>query len=251
MRAASDGLHGGGTWTAGPGAAPAGSCRARRRARPISTSVRTLSSRKNGLPSVRSIRSVLSGVQARIGPEQRVEQLAGALGGQGIQPSWRVVRLAAPAVPVLGPVVHQEQEARGRERSTRPSRIAWVSASIQWRSSNDHQQRLTCALAKQQALDGVQGTLRRWAGRASCHAGSSVGTSSRASSAGRSSSSAAASQLRELPRHLLANLPRVVSLSNPAVAVGGDRSPAGRASPCRSERERPRVRASRASDASE
>ena len=45
--------------------APAGRRRARRPAAPVSTSDRTLSSRKNGLPSVRSISSALSAAARR------------------------------------------------------------------------------------------------------------------------------------------------------------------------------------------
>ena len=52
---------------------------------PVSTRVRTLSSRKNGLPSVRSISSCLSG-RSSGRAEERVQQLVGALGRQGIEP---------------------------------------------------------------------------------------------------------------------------------------------------------------------
>ncbi len=80
---------------------------------PVSTSVRTLSSRKNGLPSVRSIRSGISGRMLGIGAEQGAEQLGGARLGQGIDARLAVVRLAAPAVAILRAVVHEEQEAGG------------------------------------------------------------------------------------------------------------------------------------------
>ena len=46
--------------------APGDRRRARPTSTPVSTSVRTLSSRKNGLPSVRSISSCLSGCEARV-----------------------------------------------------------------------------------------------------------------------------------------------------------------------------------------
>ena len=46
---------------------------------PVSTRLRTLSSRKNGLPSVRSISSACSGWTRRVVPQAGVEQLLGAL----------------------------------------------------------------------------------------------------------------------------------------------------------------------------
>jgi hypothetical protein len=48
---------------------------------------------------------------ARIDAEQRAEQLGGVRLGQGIDTRLAVVRLAAPGVAILRPVVHQEQEA--------------------------------------------------------------------------------------------------------------------------------------------
>ena len=81
----------------------------------VSTSVRTLSSRKNGLPSVRSISRRLSGPRLGSSPSSACEQFVGALGGQRVEPELAVVGLAAPAVLVFGPVVDQEQQARRRQ----------------------------------------------------------------------------------------------------------------------------------------
>ena len=56
--------------------------------------------------------------------------------GQWVEPELGVVRLRAPAVLVLGTVVDEQEEPSRRETFTRLSSSAWVSASIQCRSSN-------------------------------------------------------------------------------------------------------------------
>ena len=55
---------------------------------PVSTSVRTLSSRKNGLPSVRSISSGLSGASAAIVAEQASSSSSALSAGSGSSRSW-------------------------------------------------------------------------------------------------------------------------------------------------------------------
>ena len=57
----------------------------------------------------------LERLEGRIGPEQDVQQLLGALRWQGIDPELAVVALAAPGVLVLGAVVDEEQQPGGRE----------------------------------------------------------------------------------------------------------------------------------------
>ena len=53
--------------------------------------------------------------KARVRPRARPRELLGALGGQRVDAELPVVALPAPAVLILGSVVHQEQETRGRE----------------------------------------------------------------------------------------------------------------------------------------
>ena len=65
MRAARTACTVAGTWSALRAAWPGGRRRARPTSAPVSTSARTLSSRKNGLPSVRSISSALERREAR------------------------------------------------------------------------------------------------------------------------------------------------------------------------------------------
>ena len=83
----------------------------------------------------------------------------GALRRQRVEAELAVVGLAAPAVLVLGPVVHEQQQRAVGRLSTRLSSSAWVSASIQCRSSKTSEQRLHLALAQQQPLDGIERAL--------------------------------------------------------------------------------------------
>jgi len=57
------------------------------------------------------------GVKTDIRAQECVEQLAGGLRGERIEPELRVVGLGPPAVLVLAAVVDQEQDARGEARS--------------------------------------------------------------------------------------------------------------------------------------
>ena len=174
----------------------------RRHARPpgpsVSTSVRTLSSRKKGLPSVRSISRRLSGSKPRVVPEQGVEQLFGALGRQGVDAELPVVGLAAPGVLVLRSVVHEEQQAGGRQALDQAveQRLGLGVDPVQ--VLEDQQERLDLALPQSSRLMPSSVRWRRCGGSSRCHWGSSTGTSRSQSSAGREGSSARSSD-RSLP----------------------------------------------------
>jgi hypothetical protein len=77
--------------------------------------VRTLSSRKKGLPSVRAISSGVSGARLGVVSQQGREERLGAGRRQRVKPELRVVGLAAPAMLVLRPIVDQKQQVRRRE----------------------------------------------------------------------------------------------------------------------------------------
>ena len=124
---------------------------------PVSTSVRTVSSRKNGLPRFTSI--CVSGASPGSGAEQRRQQFRRALGGQGVEPELGVGRLAPPAVLVLGAVVHQEQEAGGAKALHEAVEQGLGLAVDPVQVLEDHQQRLHLALPQQQALDRVERAL--------------------------------------------------------------------------------------------
>jgi hypothetical protein len=49
--------------------------------------------------------------QPGIVAEERLEELPGALGRQRVQPHLAVGGLAAPTMPVLGTVIHEQQQA--------------------------------------------------------------------------------------------------------------------------------------------
>ena len=66
---------------------------------------------KKGFPSVFARMNCVRGCKAACVSQQRREQLLRLLRPQRIEPQLGVIGLAAPAVLVLGPVIHQQQEA--------------------------------------------------------------------------------------------------------------------------------------------
>ena len=80
-------------------------------------------------------------------------------GGSASSRSWRVVGLAAPAVLVLGPVVHQQQDPGRRQALDQAveQRLRLGIDPVQ--VLEDHEQRLLLALPEQEPLDGVEGAL--------------------------------------------------------------------------------------------
>ena len=126
---------------------------------PVSTRVRTLSSRKKGLPSVRAIRSRLERLQAGIVPQQRLQELVGARRRQRVEPQLRVVGLAAPAVLVLRAVVDQQQEP-GRRQALDQAVEQGLRLGVDPVQVLEHQQqRLHLAFAQQHALERVERAL--------------------------------------------------------------------------------------------
>ena len=94
--------------------------------------------------------------EGRVVAEERLEQLVGALGRQRIDPELAVVGLAAPGVPVLRPVVDEEQEARRGQALDEAVEQGLGLAVDPVEILEDHHQRLDLALAQQQALDRVE-----------------------------------------------------------------------------------------------
>ena len=124
---------------------------------PVSTRVRTLSSRKKGLPCVRAIRSGVRGARLGVLPQQRLEQASALAGGSGSSRSWRVRRLTAPAVLVLGAVVDQEQQPGRREALDQAIQHGLRLGVNPVQVFEDQQQRLHLAFAQQHALAGPRG----------------------------------------------------------------------------------------------
>ena len=95
----------------------------------------------------------MSGASAGILAEQRVQQLVGTLGAaSAIEPQLAVVRLAAPGVLVLGPVVdHEQEQARRRQALDQAVEQRLRLAVDPVQVLEDHQERLLPALPQQQA----------------------------------------------------------------------------------------------------
>ena len=97
--------------------------------------------------------------QTGVVPQQRREERLGAGGRQRVEPELRVVRLAAPAVLVLRPIVDQQQEVgRGQaldEAVEQGLRLAVDPVQV----LKDQQQRLHLTFAQQHALQRFEGAL--------------------------------------------------------------------------------------------
>ena len=151
--------------------------------------------------------------------EERVQQLAGALGRQRVQPQLAVGRLAAPGVLVLGPVVHEQQQARRSEALDEAVEQRLRLAVDPVQVLEDHEERLLARFPKQQAASRRRACAgAAAAGSSVCHAASSTGTSSRASRR-RQRRLERAIQGEELARHLLADLAEVVPVLDLEVAL--------------------------------
>ena len=195
MRAASIACTVAGIWMAASGW--------RRRYRPrspasalVSTSVRTLSSTKNGFPSLDQ--QLLERGEARdrrpaAHPAGRRRSPAAARpGGAGCSRSCPPRRAGTRAV------VHEQEQPGGTEALDQAVQQRLGLAVDPVEVLEDQHERLLARLPEKQALHAVERLpppLRR---AAVCHAGSSTGTSSRDRSAGRVGSSAR-SRARSLP----------------------------------------------------
>ena len=103
---------------------------------------------------MRAISSCLRGCQAGVIPQQGLQELVGAGGGQRVEPQLRVVGLAAPAVLVLRAVVDQEQQA-GRGQALDQAVEQGLRLGVDpVQVFEDQQQRLHLAFAQQHALEG-------------------------------------------------------------------------------------------------
>jgi hypothetical protein len=110
-----------------------------------------LSSMKKGLP--RPDQQPLEGLHRRVVAQESGQELASALGRERVEPQLAVVRLAHPAVLVLGPVV-DEQEEPGRGQTLDQAVEQGLRLGI-----DDHEHGLPPALPQQEVLDGVEGVL--------------------------------------------------------------------------------------------
>jgi len=79
---------------------------------------------------------VFEAVEASVLVEQRVEQLFGSGSWQDVESQLLIVGFASPGVRVLGAVADRQEKPRPSAHFPPEYRVgAWVSESIQWRSS--------------------------------------------------------------------------------------------------------------------
>jgi hypothetical protein len=156
MRAASHAWIVAGTWIVWTG------CVSRYRPRSpssafVSTSVRTVSSRKNGFP--RLDQELLQRREPGIVAEERIQHLSGALGRERVQPHLAVGRLAAPGVLVLGTVIHEQQHARPPEALDQAveQRLRLTVDPVE--ILEDQEERLFLCFPEQEPLHGVERAL--------------------------------------------------------------------------------------------
>ena len=161
---------------------------------------------------------LLERAEGRVGAEERIEQLVGALGRQGIDPELAVVGLAAPGVLVLGAVVDEEQEARRGQALDEAIEQGLGLAVDPVQVLEDHHQRLDLALAQQQALDRVERLLAPLE-RIEGLPGRLVHRHVEERQEGGHGGPERRGERQDLPRDLLPDLPRVVAALDREVAA--------------------------------
>ena len=170
------------------------------------------------MPCVRSIRSRSEILESRSRSEQRLQQLLRARRRQRVEPHLLVVRLAPPAVPVLRPVVCQQEQPRRRnalDQQVQP-RLRLRIDPVQVLDHEQH--RLDLALPQHEALQRLQrlppslwGIEPRPLGILDRHVEQREERRQRGLQR--------AVQRQELARHLLAHLSAVVAGLDPEVAA--------------------------------
>ena len=123
----------------------------------VSTSVRTVSSRKNGFP--RFTRSCLSGARPGSSPRSASSRSPALSTRERVQPQLTVGCLATPAVLVLGPVVHEEQQA-GRAQALDEAVEEGLSLAVDpVEILDDQEEGLLSRFSQQQPPHGVERAL--------------------------------------------------------------------------------------------
>ena len=97
--------------------------------------------------------------QAGVVSEQRLQDFLGAGRRQRVQAQVRVVRLTAPAVLVLRPIVDQEQEPGGRQALDQAVEQGLRLGVDPVQILEDQEQWLLLALAQEHALEGLERAL--------------------------------------------------------------------------------------------
>ncbi len=111
---------------------------------------------KNGLPSVRSITSRLSGASSTPLAQKCREHCGRAFLAQRIEPQLRVVALVGPLMPVLGAVIEQQQHSRVRDALGQKVKQLLRLTINPMQVFKDHDERLIQTFAQEDAFDGLQ-----------------------------------------------------------------------------------------------
>src|SRR6266852_4164885 len=122
---------------------------------PSSNNASTISSMKNGLPSVRSMMSRFNGATSTPDPSSAVH-FVGAVLRQRIEPQLRVVSLAVPLMRVLRAIVDQQENLRGADRVSEQIQKRLGLAIDPVQILEDHHQRLVERFAQQDTLDRLE-----------------------------------------------------------------------------------------------
>ena len=101
----------------------------------------------------------LQGLEAGVAPEQRLQQRGRTLRRERVQPELAVVGLPAPAVPVLGTVVDEEQEPGRRQALDQPVEHRLRLGVDPVEVLEHDQERLDLALPQEEPAQGVDGPL--------------------------------------------------------------------------------------------
>ena len=98
-------------------------------------------------------------LQAGLVSHQRLQELLGVLGGQGVELELGVISLVPPAMPVLGAVVDEEEHAGGRQALHHAVEEGLGLGVEPVQVLEQPQHGLYLALPHEQAFDGVQDAL--------------------------------------------------------------------------------------------
>jgi hypothetical protein len=99
------------------------------------------------------------GLEADVAPEQALQQRGRILGPERVQPELAVVGLPAPAVPVLRPVVDEEQEPGRRQALDQPVEPRLRLGVDPVEILEHDQERLDLALPQEEPPEGLDGAL--------------------------------------------------------------------------------------------
>src|SRR4029450_5518516 len=103
-------------------------------------------------------------LQARVIPEEGMEELLSTPWGQRVEPQLRVIGLTAPAVLILGPIVDQQQEPAGGQALDQAVEQGLRLGIKPVQGFHNQEQGLPLACPQQHALERGERALTAWGG---------------------------------------------------------------------------------------